>query len=67
MKFKPECRIVIIHLSIFEFKIAMVDPKRDHYEYLGIHPRKDIDKIVKDLKIANERAGNLVSVSERWE
>ena len=67
MRQQLEVRIVVLHIPVMQFKLGMVDPKSDRCEWLGIHPRRDVDRIVGGLKESSERAGNIVTVSERWE
>ena len=59
-----ECRIIITHLNS-TFSLGMFDPQSMRYEPLGTHPRRDIDRIVCDLKVRMEREGHRVSFSER--
>lgn len=58
-----ECRIVITHFGN-EFALGMFDPITMRHEPLGKHPTKNIDKIVRDLKIRMERERHLVTFSE---
>ena len=58
-----ECRIIITHFGT-TFSLAMFDPKSGRHEPLGKHPLKDIDKIVRDLKVRMEREGHKVSFNE---
>lgn len=58
-----ECRIVITHRG-HTFDLGMYDPVSGRHEPLGNHPRKDINRIVRDLKVRMEREGHLVSFSE---
>lgn len=70
-----ECRIVIIHRrpradeigAGRKFEMGMYDPLNRRYEHLGVHPVKDIEKLVGDLKTSIERAGHLLAWCERSE
>ena len=66
---KLECRIVITHRHLDpKTEVGMYDPNSGRYEPLGAHgpSRREVDKVVGNLKIAIERAGNLVTFCERW-
>ena len=58
-----ECRVVITHDGN-TFALGMFDPQGGRYEPLGKHPKRDIERIVRDLKVRMEREGHLVSFSE---
>lgn len=59
-----ECRIVIEHGGT-TFKLGMYDPVSTRYEPLGVHPSRDKDRIVRDLKRSMEHAGHRVTFCER--
>ena len=59
-----ECRVIITH-NHSTFELGMFDPHGMRYEPLGNHPKRDIDRIVRDLKVRMEREGHLVSFSEQ--
>lgn len=70
-----ECRIVIIHHPVHKLRIlaesfnrsvevGMYDPLNDRYEFLGRHRPDELDKVVRGLKTAIERAGHRLSFCE---
>lgn len=59
-----ECRVVITHEPLGMFSLGMYDPLNTKYAPLGRHPKKDIAKIVRDLKHRMERERHLVTFSE---
>lgn len=59
-----ECRVVITHCGP-TFQLGMYDPISSRYEPLGTHPNRDIERIVRDLKVRIEQEGHLVSFSEQ--
>jgi hypothetical protein len=64
MKNQLECRVVLLHGPITS-ELGMYDPLNMRYEHLGHHPKRDIPRVVLDLKTSIERAGHLVSFCER--
>lgn len=64
-----ECRIVLTFLKCGRVKLAMCDPKNWRVEDLGVHgpSRKEVDKVIGDLKRSIERAGHLLTFCERSE
>lgn len=60
-----ECRVVITHERDGRtFALGMYDPLNTRYEPLGRHPVRNIDRIVRDLKVRMERERHLVTFSE---
>ena len=61
---KPlECRIVITHRGR-TFDLGMYDPVSGRHEPLGNHPTRDIERIVRDLKVRIEKERHQVTFSE---
>ncbi len=68
-----ECRIVLTHGHRADLKteVGMFDPISGRYEPLGAHGdptragQRELDRVVRDLKGSMERAGHLVTFSER--
>lgn len=60
-----ECRIIITHAPDRRtFELGMYDPVTMRHEPLGRHPTKDIDRIVRDLRVRMEQERHLVTYSE---
>lgn len=59
-----ECRVVITHVPVLQFQLGMFGPQSMRYEPLGTHPRRDIDRIVRDLKVRIEKENHIVTFSE---
>lgn len=58
-----ECRIVITNwCGVFD--LGMYDPVTMRYEPLGRHPKRDRERIVRDLKHRMEQERHLVTFSE---
>lgn len=64
-----ECRIVLTFLPSGKVKLGMYDPLNMRYEALGVHgpARRDVDRIVNDLKTSIERAGHKLTFCEVFE
>lgn len=64
-----ECRISIIHLKNGKIRLGMVDPLNMRYEPLGEHgpDKREIDKVIENLKTSIIRAGHLLTFSEKSE
>lgn len=64
-----ECRIVITFRKDKKITLGMYDPLNKRYENLGVHGpnKKDIDRVVNDLKTSIERAGHHLTFCERSE
>lgn len=69
---KLECRIVIRHhRADGRTSVGMYDPLSGRYEPLGAHGgrgttgQREVDRVVRDLKVSIERAGHAVTFSER--
>lgn len=62
-KRQVECRIVITH-KLNTFDLGMYDPVSGRHEPLGNHPKRDIDRIVRDLRSRMEQEGHRVTYSE---
>ena len=62
-----ECRIVITHRADRRTDVGMYDPITGRYEPLGTHgpARREVDRVVRDLKASIERAGHLLTFCER--
>jgi hypothetical protein len=60
-----ECRIVITHRADRRVDVGMYDPISGRYEALGTHGLREIDRVIRDLKSSIERAGHLLTFSER--
>ena len=58
-----ECRITITHFGA-TFALGMYDPLNVRHEPLGTHPVRDIERIVRDLKVRMERERHVVTFSE---
>lgn len=59
-----ECRIVLTYHADNTFALGMYDPRGGWYEPLGTHPLRDIDRIVRDLKVRMEKEKHRVTFSE---
>ncbi len=66
---KLECRIILTYRDDDKVEMGMYDPLSHRYEKLGIHgpAQKEIDRVVKDLKVSIERAGHRLTFCERSE
>lgn len=64
MRPKLECRIVLTYEHLVT-EVGMYDPKSGRYEPLGKHRNSELDKVVRDLKTAIERAGHHLTFCER--
>jgi hypothetical protein len=68
---KLECRITIRHLPDGTSSVGMYDPISGRHEPLGTHggrndtAKRELDRVVCDLKVSIERAGHCVTFSER--
>lgn len=64
-----ECRIVITRGGRIDLKteVGMYDPVSGRYEPLGAHgpDRREIDKVIRDLKRSIEMAGHRLTFCER--
>lgn len=64
-----ECRIVLIFRRDQRVDVGMYDPLNMRYEALGTHgpSRREVDRVVEDLKTAIQRAGHKLTFCERSE
>lgn len=62
-----ECRIVITYRDDGRIDMGMLDPRSGRYEGLGTHGpgAREIDRAVRGLKEAIERAGHRLTFCER--
>lgn len=66
-----ECRIIITHREpdryLRSVEVGMYDPLNVRYEKLGVHPRSDLERVVRDLARSIQQAGHLLTWCERTE
>lgn len=64
-----ECRIVLTYHKDGKVSVGMCDPKTGRIEKLGTHgpSRREVDRIVEDLKTSIVRAGHYLTFCERSE